>query len=90
MFDHFPFDTTGDTSDTQGEVNAIFTELGITAWEDILKDNEDINPAYDRGARYETIEEALLDIYGRGISSFSRIRYLPDEDLYAIYIEYDE
>lgn len=88
-YSYFPFDVNGTTSETQDEVDAIFTSLGLTAWVDILRTNDDLNPEYERGTRYLTPEEALKDIFDRGISSFSRILYFPDEDLYGIYIEYD-
>lgn len=88
-YSYFPFDVTGTDSNSQDEVDYIFTSLGATSWEDVIRDNDAINPIYDRPARYLTPEEALRDIYDRGISAFTKIRYLPAEDMYTIYVEID-
>ena len=88
-YSYFPFDVTGNSSNSQTEVDEIFDSLGVTSWEEVIRDNDSLNPIYDRPARYLTPEEALRDIYERGISAFTRIRYLPNENLYTIYVEID-
>lgn len=88
-YSYFPFDVTGSESNSQGDVDEIFAALGVSSWEEVIRDNDAINPEYDRPARYLTPEEALRDMFDRGISAFTRIRYLPSENLYTIYVEID-
>lgn len=88
--DDVPFDLTGSSSDTQDRVDAIFSEMGFDAWEDVFTAWEDQIPDDLRGARYATAEEALFDLYDRGMLGFSDIVYYPDEDFYGISVDYEE
>lgn len=88
--DDVPFDLDGSESDTQGDVNDIFSEMGFTSWRDVFAAWEDADPQDLRGARYLSPEEALFDLYDRGMLGFSDIVYYPDEELYSIAVDYEE
>ena len=88
--DNVPFDLSGSESDSQDRVNDIFSEMGFDAWEDVFTTWETADPEDIRGARYATPEEALFDLYERGMLGFSDIAYYEDEGLYSIVVDYEE
>lgn len=89
--DYLPFDPDSTSSDSQDEVDYIFSQMNYSSWRDVLFDIQDNpNDEYVRPARYQSIEEALFDAWERGILDFTSLVYYEDEDLYGIYIEYEE
>ena len=88
--DEVPFDLDGNESDSQGRVNSIFDEMGFDNWRDVFAAWEDADPSDLRGARYSSAEEALFDLYERGMLGFSDIVYFEEEGLYSIEVDYPE
>lgn len=89
--DYLPFDPDSNQSDTQDEVDAIFQQYEFETWRDVFFDIQGtFDDEYTRPARYNTPEEALFDAWERGILDFTYIVYYEDEDMYGIYIEYEE
>lgn len=88
--DDVPFDLTGSESNSQDYVDQIFDLMGFDAWEDVFTTWETADLEDLRGARYNTPEEALFDLYERGMLGFSDIVYYVDEDLYSIVVDYEE
>lgn len=86
--DEVPFDLDGTEGEAQGYVDQIFDLLGFETWRDVFSEWESAAPQDLRGARYSTPEEALFDLYERGMLGFSRIVYYPVDDLYGIEVDY--
>lgn len=100
LSDYLPFDPDehpsemSSGSEMDNYIDSIFDAMGWTTWGDAFIDIQDPNftpdPEYMRGTRYSTPEEAIIDMYERGLLGFTELTYDPDEDFYGIYVEYEE
>jgi hypothetical protein len=92
--DYLPFDPDSDVSNTDDRLQDAFDSVGAEVWRDLFIDMYDDDfvpdPDYMRGTQYSTPEEAVLDMYDRGLLGFTEIWYDPDSDTYGIYIKYDD
>jgi hypothetical protein len=88
--DEIDFDLSTRDAGSQDRVNDIMDELGIANWGEIIVNWEDADAGDLRSTRYNSPEEALFDMYDRGLIGFTDIVYYPDEDMYSIVVDYEE
>lgn len=92
--DYLPFDPDGLITDTGDKVQEALDEYGYSTWRDIFVDFQD--PSFEpdpdalRGTIYSTPEEALIDMFERGLLEFTQLWYDPLSDTYGIYVDYEE
>ena len=90
-FDNLPFDPYGADTGLDDRIAEALASVMADSYADVLRDLriDEFDTDDLRGTRYNTIEEAVLDMYERGLLGFSAVFYDEEDDLWGVLIPED-